>query len=105
MKKEERQDLLYLEVAADIRRAIADGEAKPGSDSHRPRDLATVLGVDTKPSCARRACFRTKGRSSFGAGRGITVAGTPERGAVMQKVGELVEFAAARDTPSTSSSR
>ena len=38
---------LYEQVAADIRRAIADGEAKPGERLPPAKDLAAVLGVNT----------------------------------------------------------
>ena len=37
--------------------------------------------------------LRDEGLLEFRRGRGITVAGTPERGAVMQRVRELVGFA------------
>ena len=39
--------LLYEQVAGEIRRAIADGEAKPGERLPLAKDLATVLGVNT----------------------------------------------------------
>jgi DNA-binding transcriptional regulator YhcF (GntR family) len=39
---------LYEQVAAEIRRALADGEAKPGERRLPPaKDLAAVLGVNT----------------------------------------------------------
>src|SRR3954465_11080161 len=38
---------LFEQVAAEIRRAIADGEAKPGERLPPARDLAAVLGVNT----------------------------------------------------------
>ena len=37
---------LYEQVAAEIRRAIADGEAKPGERLPPARDLAAVLEVN-----------------------------------------------------------
>src|SRR5262249_39658953 len=46
LNKADRTDL-YLQVAAEIRRAIAEGEAKPGERIPAARDLATVLGVNT----------------------------------------------------------
>ena len=38
---------LYEQVAGEIRRAIADGEAKPGERLPPAKDLAAVLGVNT----------------------------------------------------------
>ena len=84
---------LYLQVAAQIRRAIADGEAKPGERLPPARDLATVLGVNTNTVLRSLRLLQDEGLLELRRRRGITVAGTPERGAVMQKVRELVEFA------------
>jgi len=39
--------LLYEQIAAEIRRAIADGEAAPGDKIPQAKDLAAVLGVNT----------------------------------------------------------
>jgi GntR family transcriptional regulator len=80
-------------VAAQIRRAIADGEAKPGERLPPARDLATVLGVNTNTVLRSLRLLQDEGLLELRRRRGITVAGTPERGAVMQKVHELVEFA------------
>ena len=88
---------LYEQVAADIRRAIADGEARPGERLPLAKDLATVLGVNTNTGVAPAWCvLRDEGLLEFRRGRGITVAGTPERGAVLTKVNELVRFARAQ---------
>src|SRR5207249_10847544 len=38
---------LHEQVAAEIRRAIADGEARPGERLPPAKDLAAVLGVNT----------------------------------------------------------
>jgi DNA-binding transcriptional MocR family regulator len=38
---------LYEQVAGEIRRAIAEGEAKPGERLPPAKDLAAVLGVNT----------------------------------------------------------
>jgi GntR family transcriptional regulator len=84
---------LYLQVAADIRRAIAEGEAKPGERMPLAKDLATVLGVNTNTVLRALRVLREEGLLEFRRGRGITVAGTPERGAVLAKVNELVTFA------------
>jgi GntR family transcriptional regulator len=92
VNKEDGTDL-YLQVAAQIRRAIADGEAKPGERLPPARDLATVLGVNTNTVLRSLRLLQDEGLLELRRRRGITVAGTPERGAVVQKVRELVEFA------------
>jgi DNA-binding transcriptional MocR family regulator len=55
---------LHDQVAAEIRRAIADGEAKPGERLPLAKDIAAVLGVN-KNTVLRRCTFSvTKGSSS-----------------------------------------
>ena len=93
MNKEDGSDLLYLQVAAQIRRAIADGEAKPGERLPPARDLATVLGVNTNTVLRSLRLLQDEGLLELRRRRGITVAGTPERGAVIQRAKELVHFA------------
>jgi GntR family transcriptional regulator len=80
-------------VAAEIRRAIADGEAKPGERLPPARDLAAVLGVNTNTVLRSLRLLRDEGMLEFRRGRGVTVAGTPERGAVIARARELVSFA------------
>ena len=84
---------LYEQVAAEIRRAIADGEAKPGERLPPAKDLAAVLGVNTNTVLRALRVLRDEGLLEFRRGRGISVAGSPERGAVVQRTRELVEFA------------
>jgi GntR family transcriptional regulator len=84
---------LHDQVAAEIRRAIADGEAKPGERLPPARDLAAVLGVNTNTVLRSLRVLRDEGLLEFRRGRGISVAGTPERGAVVQRARELVTFA------------
>jgi GntR family transcriptional regulator len=83
---------LYEQVASEIRRAIANGEAKPGERMPLAKDLATVLGVNTNTVLRALRQLREEGLLEFRRGRGITVAGTLERGAVLAKVRELVAF-------------
>lgn len=87
---------LYEQVAAEIRRAIADGEAKPGERLPAAVDLAAILGVNKNTVLRSLQILREEGLLDFRRGRGITVAGTPERGAVVQRARELVEFARSR---------
>ena len=70
---------LYEQVAAEIRRAIADGEATPGERLPLAKDLAAVLGVVTNTVLRSLRVLRDEGLLEFRRGRGISVAGTPER--------------------------
>ena len=84
---------LYEQVAGEIRRAIAEGEAKPGERLPPAKDLAAVLGVNTNTVLRSLRVLRDEGLLEFRRGRGITVAGTLERGAVVQQAKDLVAFA------------
>ena len=84
---------LYLQVVAEIRRAIADGEAAPGDRLPLARDLATVLEVNTNTVLRALRTLRDEGLLDFRRGRGVTVTGTPERGALLRRVNELVDYA------------
>jgi GntR family transcriptional regulator len=85
--------LLHDQVAAQIRRAIADGEAKPGDRLPPARDLAAVMHVNTNTVLRALRLLRDEGLVELRQGRGIRVAGTPQRGAVLTKAIELVQFA------------
>jgi len=84
---------LYEQVAAEIRRAIADGEAQPGERLPPAKDLAAVLDVNTNTVLRALRLLRDEGLLEFKRGRGISVVGTPERGAVIQRTRELVQYA------------
>ena len=84
---------LYEQVAGEIRRAIADGEAKPGERLPPAKDLAAILDVNTNTVLRSLRLLRDEGLLEFRRGRGISVVGTPERGAVVQRAKELVDFA------------
>jgi GntR family transcriptional regulator len=84
---------LHEQVAAEIRRAIADGEAKPGERLPPARDLAAVLGVNTNTVLRALRQLRDEGLLEFRRGRGVHVTGTPQRGAVVAQAKELVRFA------------
>ena len=84
---------LFEQVAAEIRRAIADGEAKPGERLPPARDLAAVLDVNTNTVLRSLRLLRDEGLLEFRRGRGVTVAGTPEKSAVIVGAREFVRFA------------
>jgi len=84
---------LHDQVAAEIRRAIAEGEAGPGERLPLVRDIAAVLGVNKNTVLRAMHILRDEGLLEFRRGRGITVSGTPQRSAVLRQVRELVEFA------------
>lgn len=88
--------LLHEQVAAEIRRAIADGEAKSGEKIPYAKDLAAVLGVNTNTVLRALRLLRDEGLLEMGRGRAIRVAGTAERGAVVDKTKELIAFARQR---------
>jgi GntR family transcriptional regulator len=92
--KVDRSDPLALhdQVAAEIRRAIADGEAGPGERLPLAKDMAAVLGVNKNTVLRALRILRDEGLLDFQRGRGITVAGTPERSAVVKRVRDLVDF-------------
>jgi len=84
---------LHDQVAAEIRRAITDGEAGPGERLPLVKDIAAVLGVNKNTALRAMHILRDEGLLEFRRGQGITVAGTPERSAVLGKVREMVAFA------------
>lgn len=84
---------LHDQVAAEIRRAIAEGEAGPGDRLPLAKDLAAVLGVNKNTVIRALHILRDEGLLDFTRGRGVTVAGTPEKSAVLSRVRELIDFA------------
>jgi GntR family transcriptional regulator len=84
---------LHEQVAAEIRRAIGEGEARPGDRLPPAKDLAAVLGVNSNTVLRALRRLRDEGLLDFRRGRGVTVSGTPEHGAVVVRARELVRFA------------
>jgi GntR family transcriptional regulator len=84
---------LHEQVAAEIRRAIADGEAGPVERLPPAQDLAAVLDVNRNTVLRALRMLRDEGLLEFRRGRGVTVAGTPQQGAVLTRARELLEFA------------
>jgi GntR family transcriptional regulator len=93
--KVDRSDTMALhdQVAAEIRRAIAEGEAGPGERLPLAKDIAGVLGVNKNTVLRALHILRDEGLLEFTRGRGITVSGTPQQSVVMSRVRELVDFA------------
>ena len=84
---------VFEQVAAEIRRAILDGEARPGERLPPAKDLAAELGVNTNTVLRSLRLLRDEGLLEFRRGRGVTVAGTPERTAVLEQARTLIDLA------------
>lgn len=84
---------LHEQVAGEIRRALADGEAKPGERLPPAKDLASVLGVNTNTVLRALRELRDEGLLEFRRGRGITVTGTPQRSALIERTKDLLDYA------------
>ena len=84
---------LYEVVAAELRRAIADGEARPGERMPRAVDLAAILGVNKNTVIRALHILREEGLLDFTRGRGVRVVGAPPKTALMTRIDELLKFA------------
>jgi GntR family transcriptional regulator len=87
---------LHEQVAALLRRSIADGEAKPGERLPPAKDLAAVIGVNTNTVLRALRALRDEGLLEFRRGLGIRVTGTQDQGAVVARARDLVAFAQKR---------
>jgi GntR family transcriptional regulator len=83
---------LHEQVAAELRRAIADGEARPGERLPPARDLAAVLEVNRNTVLRALRLLRDEGLLDFRRGRGVTVSGTPPQGALLAHARELLDL-------------
>ncbi len=85
---------LHEQVAAAIRRAIADGEARPGERLPPARDLAAVLGINANTVFRALRTLREESLVEFRRGRGVSVTGgAARRSPVVAKARELVAVA------------
>ena len=92
LDRAERTDL-HEQVAAEIRRAIAEGEARAGERLPPARDLAAILGVNRNTVLRALRDLRDEGLLDFRRGRGVTVIATRPQGVVHTRARELVELA------------
>jgi GntR family transcriptional regulator len=85
---------LHQQVAGEIRRAIAEGEARAGERLPPAKDLAAVLGVNANTVLRALRELRDDGLLEFRRGRGITVAGTAAgKSVIVGQARELVRLA------------
>jgi GntR family transcriptional regulator len=87
------QTSLHDQVAAQIRRSIAEGDAGSGDRLPPAKDLAAVMGVNTNTVLKALRALRDEGLLEFRRGMGVRVSGTAEQGAVIARVRELLVFA------------
>jgi len=85
---------LHEQVAAAIRRAVAEGEARAGERLPPAKDLAVVLGVNANTVFRALRTLREEGLVEFRRGRGVSVTAiAPQRSPVVTKARELVALA------------
>ncbi|HEY5303057.1 MAG TPA: GntR family transcriptional regulator [Acidimicrobiales bacterium] len=84
---------LHSQIAAQIRRAIAEGEISSGARLPPVVDFAAELGVNKNTVIKALHILRDEGLLELTRGRGIRVVGTVERGAILSKVDELIALA------------
>jgi GntR family transcriptional regulator len=84
---------LHDQVAAQIRRSIAEGDASPGDRLPPAKDLAAVMHVNTNTVLRALRVLRDEGLLEFRRGMGVRVSGTPQQGAVVARARELLAFA------------
>lgn len=83
---------LYRQIASAVRRALADGELRPGSALPPGRDLATALGVNLDTVQRAYRLLADEGLVSVRVGRGTRIVDDPpmEQLALHDEVESLV---------------
>jgi GntR family transcriptional regulator len=91
---------LHQQVAGEIRRAIAEGQAAPGERLPPAKDLAAVLGVNAGAVLRGLRELRDEGLLEFRRGRGVTVVGAAAgKSVIVGQARELVRLARAPRVP------
>jgi DNA-binding transcriptional regulator YhcF (GntR family) len=86
---------LHEQVAGAIRRAIAEGECRPGDRLPSARDLSQALDVNVNTVLRGLRSLRDDGLLEFRRGRGVTVTEeADQRSDVLERVHALVTEAA-----------
>ena len=84
---------LHEQVAAEIRRDIANGDVRPGQRLPPARDIAAVLGVHSNTVLHALRILRGEGVLEIRRGRGVTVSGEPDRGIIWAQAQDLLNQA------------
>ncbi|HZU72673.1 MAG TPA: GntR family transcriptional regulator [Acidimicrobiales bacterium] len=85
---------LHEQTAGSIRRAIIEGQCKPGDRLPPARDIAAALGVNANTVLRALRGLRDEGALEFRRGRGITVAsGAGGRAELVARAKELTRLA------------
>ena len=73
----DEQVALHDQVAAELRKAVAEGEVAPGERLPLAKDIAAVLGVNKNTVFRAMHILRDEGLLEFCRGRGVTMAEAP----------------------------
>ena len=84
---------LFEQVAAEIRRAIAEGEISAGERLPSAKALAAVLEVNSNTVLRALRLLRDEGLLELRRGRGVTITGTAQQSNVLERAKELVRYA------------
>jgi len=83
---------LYQQVAGELRREIADGNVKAGDRLPSAREIAAACGVNSNTVLRALGELRDEGLLEFRPGRGVTITGTPQLSAIVERINDLVEL-------------